>query len=179
MVQKTKTLLRQFTATIFRVLFIFLVLCISVDSITRLTYSYMPITFWMDFQSVHAEMLNGEAVVKITRKPNRLAISTFHRTLLVRYPDERRLCTASTITITEDPSVQTIIIPMRRMLSDNCAISLGVFPVDAILQVSYIFDFPFGVKRLAVRYSNRFSLGYDGEYKIGPPRFRDTSEIAN
>lgn len=179
MVHKTKTLFRQFTALVFRVLFIFLVLCISVDSITRLTYSYMPISAWMDFQNVEVKMVNGEAVVLVTRKPNRLSISTFHRTLLVRYPDERRICTTSTITITEDPSVQTIIIPMRRMLSENCAISLGVAPVDAILQVSYIFDFPFGVKRLAVRYSNRFSLTYNGEYQVGPPRTSDTSGQAN
>lgn len=170
MVQQTKTLSRQFTATILRVLFIFLVLCIGVDSITRLMYSYMPLSTWMDFQSVKVEMVNGEAMAVITRKPNRLAISTFHRTLLVRYPDERRLCTATTVTITQDPEVTIIMVPMRRMLADNCAVSIGTDPVDAVLQVSYIFDFPYGVKRLATRYSNRFSLTYNGEYKVGPPR---------
>lgn len=157
-------------AAVTRVVLIFLLLSIGFDSMTRIYYSYMPVETWMDFQSVTVQQSAGEAVAILRRNPKGQTLSVFHRTLLIRYPEERRGCTNSTVTIIEDPTVPVVVVPLERLLSATCPDLIGPNQVDAVLQISYIFEFPYGVKRLAVRLSNRFSLQYqNGKYVVGQP----------
>ncbi len=169
MVKMLKTIFNDiFTATM-RVIVIFLILSIGFDAMTRIYYSYMPVEEWMDFKSVLVEERNDEAIAIIKRRPHQKTIAVFHRTLLIRYPDERRGCTNSTVTIIDDPAIDTIIVPIWRMLDDSCPAVMGGKPIEGVLQVSYIFEFPYGVKRTATRYSNPFWLSYDrGRYIVQP-----------
>lgn len=161
---------RNMFAATTRVILIFLLLSIGLDAMTRIYYSYMPIETWMDFTSLEVKMLNGEAVGIVGRRPKGQSLSIFHRTLLIRYPDEVRGCTNSTVTIIEDQTAASVVIPISRMLSPTCPEVLHGEKVDAVLQAAYIFEFPYGVKRLAVKLSNRFSIQYIGDrYVIGAP----------
>jgi len=172
MIKSAKRGAQGFTASLARIVLIFLLLSIGLDSLTRMYYSYMPVDHWMDFRSVNVGQVEGEAMAIIDRKPYSPAVSIFHRTLLIRYPQERRGCTNTTITIVEDNGVDKIMVPLSRMLASSCPDVL-TGKVDAVLQVSYIFEFPYGVKRFAVRYSNRFSLSWDGRYIVGPPTYTE------
>jgi hypothetical protein len=169
MITKIRNKIKDTFTAIARILFLFLILCIGLDSMTRLYYSYAPISIWMNFRKIEVKMINGEAVAIITRQVKTQSISVFHRTLLIRYPEERTGCTTSQVTIVDDPRESSIVVPLESMLSINCPDVLKGKTVDAVLQATYVFDFPYGVKRLTVRYSDRFSLSHDGHYKVGSP----------
>lgn len=155
--------------TFVRVALIFMVLSIGLDSLTRIYYSYMPITTWMKFESVEV-VQRDEPYVILTRYPVGSSISLFHRTLLIRYPDERRGCGASTTAVLDDTSVAQVVVPLDHMLSAACPDVIGTMKTNAVLQVSYIFDFPYGVKRSIIKSSSKFSISYDGtNYHVGPP----------
>lgn len=167
---KLKEIFNAVMATFIRIGFIFVILSITVDSMTRIYFSYMPLDTWIDFQSVTVTNDRDQPVVVVTRKAVSRSISVFHRTLLIRYPEERRGCTNSTVTILDDPTITSVVVPLDRILSDNCAKILGDKPTNAMLQVSYIFEFPYGVKRATTRYSNQFSIYYDGKgYHVAKP----------
>lgn len=170
MLVAARNALREFTSAVIRVVMIFLVLSIGLDSMTRIYYSYMPISTWMKFAGVDVVQHQDEPYVIINRQSMSPTVSTFHRTLLILWPDNRRTCTVSTTVVTDDTDTTTVSSPLDRMLSANCPDAVGKGSTNAILQVSYLFDFPYGVKRMVVRYSPKFSLSYDGtNYKVGPP----------
>lgn len=161
-------------ATLIRIGFIFILLSITVDSMTRIYFSYMPLDTWIDFQDVTVTNDRDQPVVVVTRKAVSRSISVFHRTLLIRYPEERRGCTNSTVTLLDDPTITSVVVPLDRILSDNCGAILGDKPTNAVLQVSYIFEFPYGVKRATTRYSNQFSISHDEKgYHVAKPLSQD------
>lgn len=155
-------------AAILRIMLIFVIMLVGVDSMSRVYYSYMPISTWVNFKSVEVKDVNGEATVFIERIPVGPQVAVFHRTLIIMYPENTKGCTASILTVLDNPSTETLVAPLRRVLSPTCPDFLGSKVINGVLQVSYIFDFPFGVKRTATRYSNRFSLSYaGGSYRLG------------
>lgn len=166
MVKMTRRYLAEMFAMLARILFIFLSLTIATDCIIRLYYSYMPIETWMEFKDVRVEDHDGEAVAVITRTATRKSVSLFHRTLIIKYPEEKRDCTYAAVAVIDDLTTDTVTVPLARMLSPSCPDTIGIKPVNAVLQVSYVFDFPYGVKRFAVRYSNQFTMVYDKGYKL-------------
>lgn len=168
-----KTLIRDFGTTFLRVAVIFALLITFCDSLTRVYYSYMPISTWITFKSVTVENRGGEAFAVIERKVRGPQIATNHRSLIIRYPESERACTTSTLTVLDNMSDPVIIVPLKRLLSENCPDVIDGRRIEGTLQVSYIFDFPFGVKRSAVRYSNEFGLQYtNGTYVSSPPLAR-------
>lgn len=170
MLGSAKGMVKEIVAAAVRVALIFLVLTIGVDATTRMYYSYMPITTWLDFTGIKIVQEDGEPYVVITRRAVNPTVSVFHRTLLIRWPEDRRGCTMTTTVVADDPDTTTVSAPLDRMLSPNCPDVLGKGPTNAVLQVSYLFDFPYGVKRMVVRYSDKFSIRYDGtNYQVGPP----------
>jgi hypothetical protein len=178
MLGAAKGMIKEAFAAIVRVVLIFLVLTIAVDASTRMYYSYMPINRWMDFTGIKIIQEGEEPYVVITRRSVSPTVSMFHRTLLIKWPEDRRGCTMSTTVVADDPDTTTVTVPLDRMLSVNCPDVLGKGKTNAILQVSYLFDFPYGVKRMVVRYSDKFSIWYDGtNYHVGTPLSND--ELAN
>lgn len=170
MVNWAKRTIRETVTAIARIVIIFLILSIGFDATIRIYYAYMPIETWMSFQSVAVKMQDGEAVAVINRRPRSQQLSTFLRTLLIHAPDEGRGCTDSTVVIVDNPAVGEVVAPLDRLLSDTCPDVLGSKTIDAVLQVSYVFEFPYGTKRLVVRYSNHFTLKYEGgKYIVGSP----------
>lgn len=161
----------EFTAALLRVVFIFVFLMVSFDSMTRLYYSYMPISTWIKFNDLTVKNdENGIPTIYVERETVGKVVTVFHRTLFVLYPENTRACTASVIAVIDNPEDRVISLPLERAVSESCPQIMKDRTIDAVLQVSYLFDFPFGVKRHAVRYSNRFSVTHDGErYRIGSP----------
>ncbi len=174
MLVATKTLARDFIAAVVRVVLLFLVLSIALDSMTRVYYSYMPITTWMNFESVRVEQRSTEPYVIIKRQPKGSLVAIAHRTLLVSYPEQLRGCSIATQAVLDDTGDDTVVVQLDHLLNTACPDVLGPLKTNATLQVSYIFDFPYGVKRSIVRQSNRFSIWHDGtNYHIGPPLTRN------
>lgn len=168
MFKKIANVTHEFTAAVLRILLVFVILLVAIDSMSRVYYSYMPLSTWVDFRSVTVKMFNGEPTVFIERIPVGPQVAVFHRTLIIRYPDNTKGCTASIVTVLDNPSTEVIVAPLSRIISPTCPEFLGNKVIDGVLQVSYMFDFPFGVKRTATRYSNRFSLSYaGGSYRLG------------
>ena len=171
--KKTNPLARAsiaFLAAVLRVAVIFIFLLVGFDSISRLYYSYMPISTWIKFNDLTVRN-NEEGVPTIYLERETLGriVTVFHRTLFILYPENSRACTASVVAVI-DSGDKMVSLPLERAVSESCPQVLKDRTIDAVLQVSYLFDFPFGVKRHAVRYSNRFSVTYDGEkYRIGSP----------
>lgn len=165
-----KKSLRAATATFLRIGVIFAFLTVFADSMTRIYYSYMPMETWIGFQSVTVENRDGEAVAIIKRKVKSPRVATFYRSLVITYPQHTRACTSSLLTVLDDLDDE-IVIPMRRLLSATCPDALQGKKAEGRLQVSYIFDFPYGVKRSAVRYSPEFSIFYSrGTYSVSTKR---------
>ena len=165
-----KSAVTEAMAALARIMLIFAILVLLFDSMTRLFYSYMPIETWIDFRRVEVKNIEGEAYVVIERVPVGRQIAMFHRSLVIRYPENERGCTASLMVVLDNPNDATLIVPMKRVVSENCPDVLAGRRVEGQLQVSYIFEFPYGVKRTATRYSDAFSLQYErGRYVSGPP----------
>jgi len=168
------TAVKDFVAASMRILVIFTFMLLTFDSMSRVYYTYMPISTWIDFRKVSVENRHGEAYVILERTPVGRQIAMFHRSLVIRYPESERGCTASLLTVLDNPSADTLLIPMKRIVAQNCPDVLAGRRVDGALQVSYIFEFPYGVKRTATRYSATFSLEYkNGRYLSGNPLSRD------
>lgn len=161
----------EMIAAFLRILVIFIFLLVGLDSLSRLYYSYMPVSTWIRFNDlVVRNDENGVPTVYIDRETVENTVTVFHRTLFILYPGNSRACTASVVAVLDNPNKNTISLPLERAVSEVCPSVLKDRTIDAVLQVSYLMDFPFGVKRKAVRYSNRFSLTHvSGEYRIGPP----------
>lgn len=163
-----RTVTRNLTATTLRVALIFVILLIAFDSLSRLYYSYMPISTWINFKSVSVTTIDGDPTVIIDRVPVGPQIAVFHRALYITYPSPAKGCTASVMTVMDNPTTDQIVVPLSSILSDTCPTFLGDRKIDGNLQVAYIFDFPFGVKRMSVRHSAPFSLSYaGGKYRLG------------
>lgn len=170
MLERVKTAVREMTAAFARIMVIFAVLVLFFDSMTRLFYSYMPIETWIDFRRVEVVNVRGEAYVVLERVPVGRQIAMFHRSLIIRYPENERGCTASLMVVLDNPSDATITVPLKRLVAPTCPDVLAGRRIEGQLQVSYIFEFPFGVKRTATRYSTSFSLQFeDGKFVSGPP----------
>lgn len=164
--RKVNNLIQDAVASFLRVSLIFAFLMVMTDSLTRVYYSYMPIDTWVRFQSITVENRDGEAYAIIRRNVRSPQVATFYRSLIITYPEPTRACTNSLITIIDGPEVE-VAIPMRRLLSATCPDVLQGRKVEGRLQVSYIFDFPYGVKRSVVRYSPTFAMIYSkGVYSV-------------
>ena len=165
---------KDFVAASLRITIIFTFMLLTFDSLSRVYYTYMPISTWINFRDVSIENRRGEAYVVLERTPVGRQIAMFHRSLVIRYPEPEHGCTASLLTVLDNPSADTLVIPMKRIVSPTCPDVLNGRRVDGMLQVSYIFEFPYGVKRTATRYSKSFSLEYrNGRYVAGKPLSRD------
>lgn len=166
-----KSAMDEITSAFLRVMVIFVFLLVGFDSITRLYYSYMPVGTWIRFNELIVKNdENGVPTVYVDRETVERTITVFHRTLFILYQENSRACTASVVAVLDNPNQSAISLPLERAVSETCPDILKDRTIDAVLQISYLMDFPFGVKRQAVRYSNRFSLTHDGKgYRIGPP----------
>lgn len=169
MKKKISLLCREFVGAVMRIGLIFLALTVFVDAVTRIYYSYMPVSHWIDLRSVEVREVNGEAMVRIERETSGPLVSVFHRTLFILYPEVTKGCTASLVAVLGSNEEPVINLPLERVLSPTCPDVLRGQEVQGKLQVSYIFDFPYGVKRTATMYSNHFSLRYSGgSYRVAP-----------
>lgn len=170
MIGKTKRVAKDIFGAMMRILFIFLILTMGFDSVTRIYYSYMPIERWIDFKSVSVLERHGEPVVVIQRRPHNALTTIFYRSLLIKYPYEKRGCSASALTVLDNPAVEEITIPLKVILSKECKAIIGGMNVNAVLHVSYILEFPYGVRRFSVKNSNMFSIrAVENGYEISAP----------
>jgi len=173
MIRKTSRAIYKIYYALLRIALIFLVLTLFADSTSRLYYLYSPITNWIDFSSVSVEMHNGQATAVITRTAHQRLVSLFHRTIMISYPENRRICTASSVTVMDTPEEDVIYVPLKKLLKEDCEQALKDGPVEGILQVSYIFNFPYNVIRAAVQHSNPFLIGFkNGDYEVMSPMHR-------
>lgn len=167
MKKKISLMCRDLFGAVLRIGLIFLAMTVLFDAVTRVYYSYMPVSHWIDLRSVQVKEVNGEAVAIIERETTGPMVSVFHRTLFVLYPEITKGCTASLVAVLSGDEDNVITIPLNRVLSDSCPDLLAGRRVEGKLQVSYIFDFPYGVKRTATMFSNLFSLEFkDGVYRV-------------
>ena len=156
-------------AAIIRIALVFLLLVVGTDATTRMFYMYMPLDHWLTFSSVRVFQEGETARIEYTRSPNGTQYSVNHRSLLTFYPKDRLTCTKSAISIIEPSLPDTLSFNLKSALADNCEELLDGKPVEGRMRIAYIFEFPFGVKRMAIRYSNPFRLEYvNGDPKVLP-----------
>lgn len=164
-IQNTKT----FGATVIRVFLIFIFLMLATDSLTRLYYTYMPISTWIDFRGLEVKQNGDEATVFIERYPKEDRMVVVRRVLSVLAPSRGRACGTTiqgVINVAESGIAQ---VPLSSVLSDDCSERLRGTNVDARLQISYVFEFPFGIQRLVTQWSNPFLLEQqDGRFRVSP-----------
>lgn len=158
---------KTITATVIRVAMIFLFLVIASDSLTRMYYSYMPITTWINFVSVEVVQEGDGPVVKIERYPEGEQFATFQRVLSIYLPVRERACGSSIQGVVNETESGYIQVPLSYALSAGCAERLEGRNIEARLQVSYVFEFPFGIRRIATRYSNPFRMTQlNGQFRV-------------
>lgn len=160
MISKIADAVYDMVAAFTRVLLVFMLLIIGTDAGTRMYYSYMPISQWLDFTGVRVYQEGDEAMIEYARNAKSRQVATYHRSLITFFPTERLTCTKSSVAIMETQLQDKLNFPLSTALSENCPELLDGAKVEGVLRVSYIFDFPYGVKRFAIRYSNPFGLQF-------------------
>jgi hypothetical protein len=157
-------------AAILRVALIFFFLLMATDSATRVYYSYMPITTWVDFRSVEVTQDGVTAVVRLERYPKEERMIMARRVLSLIAPIREKACGITTQGVLSEGEAGVVQVPLGYLMAPGCIERLKGRSIQARLLVTYIYEFPFGVQRSVTRASNQFLLTQENdEFKVLSP----------
>ena len=156
-------------AAFVRVALIFTFLVIATDSMSRLYYTYMPISTWMDFRSVEVLQEGDRAVVRIERYPKEDRMVLVRRVLSILAPVKEKACGSTVQGVVNESEGGFVQTPLSSDVEGDCSSLFQGRAVDTRLQISYVFEFPFGIQRIVTRWSYPFRLTQpNGHFSVSP-----------